>query len=107
MLQKKQRRMFQQKDPLKMSHGVASPRTFQLQVPTQQTKNLPRREQRKFLNCRSLKRQLAHADRVGARYVAIVGDGATTSLKEMDSGEQRELPPADVIPAILRGSRLV
>jgi histidyl-tRNA synthetase len=55
---------------------------------------------------RSLKGQLRHADRLGARYVAIVGEGAEASLKEMDSGEQRELPLGDVIPAILRGSRL-
>jgi histidyl-tRNA synthetase len=55
---------------------------------------------------RSLKGQLKHADRIGARYVAIVGDGTATSLKEMESGEQRELDAGDVIPAILRGSRL-
>jgi histidyl-tRNA synthetase len=54
---------------------------------------------------RSLKRQLAHADRLRARYVAIVGDEGT-SLKEMESGEQRELSSAEVIPTILRGSRL-
>ena len=58
------------------------------------------------LSGRSLKRQLANADRIGARYVAIVGDGPTTSLKEMEPGDQRELPPGDVIPTILRGSRL-
>jgi histidyl-tRNA synthetase len=55
---------------------------------------------------RSLKRQLAQADRIGAEYVAIVGDGPTTSLKEMESGEQHELAAAEVIPTILRGSRL-
>jgi histidyl-tRNA synthetase len=55
---------------------------------------------------RSLKRQLAHADRIGARYVAIVGDETTASLKEMESGDQRDLPTLNVIPAILRGSRL-
>jgi histidyl-tRNA synthetase len=55
---------------------------------------------------RSLKRQLAHADRIAARYVAIVGDADTASLKEMESGEQRELSAGDVIPAILRGTRL-
>jgi histidyl-tRNA synthetase len=54
---------------------------------------------------RALRTQLRHADRIGARYVAIVG-GAETSLKEMESGEQRELAAADVIPTILRGSRL-
>ena len=60
---------------------------------------------------RSLKGQLKHADRLGARYVAIVGDQPspaerTTSLREMQSGEQRELAPTAVIAAILRGSRL-
>ncbi len=53
---------------------------------------------------RSLKGQLKHADRIGARYVAIVGE--ETSLKDMQSGEQRSLSPNDVIPTILRGSRL-
>jgi histidyl-tRNA synthetase len=56
---------------------------------------------------RSLKGQLKHADRIGARYVAIVADGAHASLKNMESGEQRELGPTDVIPVILRGSRLL
>jgi histidyl-tRNA synthetase len=58
---------------------------------------------------RSLKGQLKHADRIGARYVAIVaapGAGATVTLKDMESGEQRELDLAAVIPTILRGSRL-
>jgi histidyl-tRNA synthetase len=55
---------------------------------------------------RSLKGQLKHADRIGARYVAIVGDGTSASLKDMESGEQRDLPATDVIPTILRGSRL-
>jgi histidyl-tRNA synthetase len=55
---------------------------------------------------RSLKGQLKHADRIGARYVAIVGDGLEASLREMEAGSQRELPVGDVIPTILRGSRL-
>jgi histidyl-tRNA synthetase len=55
---------------------------------------------------RSLRRQLAHADRIKARYVAIVGGEDTASLKDMESGEQRELAAGDVIPTILRGSRL-
>jgi histidyl-tRNA synthetase len=58
------------------------------------------------LTGRSLKRQLAHADRIGARYVAIVGDPLSASLKEMESGEQRELSSEQVIPTILRASRL-
>jgi histidyl-tRNA synthetase len=55
---------------------------------------------------RSLKGQLKHADRIGARYVAIVADAEHASLKDMESGDQRELQPNDVIPVILRGSRL-
>jgi histidyl-tRNA synthetase len=58
------------------------------------------------LSRRALRRQLTHADRLGARYVAIQGDGPEASLKEMESGQQRELSPTDVIPTILRGSRL-
>jgi histidyl-tRNA synthetase len=54
---------------------------------------------------RSLRGQLRHADRIGARYVAIVGERAT-SLRNMESGEQHEMSPHDVIPSILRGSRL-
>ncbi len=55
---------------------------------------------------RSLKGQLKHADRIGARYVAIIHDAMRASLKNMESGEQREMAPTAVIPAILRGSRL-
>ncbi len=56
---------------------------------------------------RSLKGQLKHADRLGARYVAIIGDEMRVSLRNMESGEQEELDRAAVIPTILRGSRLV
>ena len=56
---------------------------------------------------RSLKGQLKHADRIGARYVAIIGDDAgRVSLKNMESSEQIEIEPQAVIPTILRGSRL-
>jgi histidyl-tRNA synthetase len=56
---------------------------------------------------RSLKGQLKHADRIGARYVAIIGEDAQqVSFKNMESGEQNEIPAQSVIPAILRGSRL-
>jgi histidyl-tRNA synthetase len=53
---------------------------------------------------RSLKGQLRHADRLGARYAAVIGDPIT--LKEMESGEQQETELEAVIPTILRGSRL-
>jgi len=56
---------------------------------------------------RSLKGQLKHADRIDARYVAIIGDDAErVSFKNMESGEQTEIEPQAVIPTILRGSRL-
>jgi histidyl-tRNA synthetase len=55
---------------------------------------------------RGLKGQLKHADRLGARYVAIIDDQMRISLKDMDAGDQTELEPAAVIPAILRGSRV-
>jgi histidyl-tRNA synthetase len=55
---------------------------------------------------RSLKGQLKQADRVGARYVAIVESTSTASLKDMQSGEQREIDVQNVIPTILRGDRL-
>ena len=58
------------------------------------------------LSGRALRRQLAQADRLGARYVAIVAERDPTALREMDSGEQRELDFASVIPTILRGGRL-
>ncbi|MEA2382042.1 MAG: histidyl-tRNA synthetase [Solirubrobacteraceae bacterium] len=52
---------------------------------------------------RRLKGQLKHADRLGARYVAILGDEGI-SLKDMESGEQEivESPSAAVARA-LRG----
>jgi histidyl-tRNA synthetase len=50
---------------------------------------------------RSRKGQLKHADRIGARYVALVGDEATV-LKDMQAGEQRELPASDVVARVLR-----
>jgi len=55
---------------------------------------------------RSLKGQLKQADRVGARYVALVGDGSPVAFKQMDTGEQTDLDRDAVIPTILRGSRL-
>jgi histidyl-tRNA synthetase len=58
------------------------------------------------LTGRSLKGQLKQADRVRARYVAIVGDESQITLRQMDTGEQRELPSSNVIPTILRASRL-
>ena len=58
------------------------------------------------LTGRSLKSALKHADRIKARYVAIVNDGEQASLKDMGSGEQDELATGAVIAAVLRGGRL-
>ena len=52
---------------------------------------------------RSIKGQLKQADRAGARYVAIVAPD-TTRLRDMDSGEQEDLPsPSAVVNRVLRG----
>jgi len=50
---------------------------------------------------RSRKGQLKQADRLGARYLAIVSEGATM-LKDMQGGEQRDVPGTEVITRILR-----
>jgi histidyl-tRNA synthetase len=50
---------------------------------------------------RSLKGQLKQADRSGARYVAILGDEGT-SLKDMETGEQRTVEP-DTVMHHIRG----
>ncbi|MBS1870825.1 MAG: histidine--tRNA ligase [Actinobacteria bacterium] len=54
---------------------------------------------------RSLKGQLKQADRIGARYVAILGEEGAT-VKEMDSGEQVVVEPGGVIHHVLRGRTL-
>jgi histidyl-tRNA synthetase len=51
---------------------------------------------------RSLKGQLKQADRAGARYVAILGDEGT-SLKDMETGEQKTVDADTVIRDITRG----
>jgi histidyl-tRNA synthetase len=54
------------------------------------------------LAARSLKGQLKAAGRAGARYVAILGDEGT-SLKDMESGEQRVVPADHVIHHLEHG----
>jgi histidyl-tRNA synthetase len=54
------------------------------------------------LGGRSLKGQLKQADRAGARYVAILGDEGT-ALKDMESGEQREVETDTVMHHITHG----
>ncbi len=58
------------------------------------------------LTGRSLKSALKHADRLGARYVAIVNDSQQATLRDMAGGEQQELATGAVVAAILRGKRL-
>jgi len=53
------------------------------------------------LGGRSLKGQLKQADRAGARYVAILGDEGT-SLRDMETGEQREVETSTVMHHITR-----
>jgi histidyl-tRNA synthetase len=54
---------------------------------------------------RSLKGQLKHADRIHARWVAIVGENGVATLKDMESGEQHDTELQNVIPTVLRGHR--
>ena len=54
------------------------------------------------LGGRSLKGQLKQADRAGARFVAILGEEGT-SLKDMESGEQRVVEPDTVMHFIQQG----
>ncbi|HXS47425.1 MAG TPA: histidine--tRNA ligase [Solirubrobacterales bacterium] len=49
---------------------------------------------------RSLKGQLKHADRVGARRVAIFEEDGSVQLRDMESGEQRPVDPTGLIEAI-------
>jgi histidyl-tRNA synthetase len=58
------------------------------------------------LTGRSVKATLRHADRLRARYVAIVDDEEHVTLRDMSSGEQHELTAGATIAAILRGDRL-
>jgi histidyl-tRNA synthetase len=53
---------------------------------------------------RSLKGQLGHANRIGARFVAIVGEGETL-LKDMQDAKQETLETGSVVHAVLRGLR--
>jgi histidyl-tRNA synthetase len=57
------------------------------------------------LGGRSLKGQLKQADRAGARFVAILGEEGT-SLKDMESGEQKTVDPDTVMHHIRGGKAL-
>ena len=49
---------------------------------------------------RSLKGQLKHADRIGARRVLILEADGSAQLRDMRSGEQGAVDPAGLIEAI-------
>ena len=49
-----------------------------------------------------MKGQLKQADRLGARYVAIVDGDGRAVLRDSDSGEQREMEANQVVARILR-----
>jgi histidyl-tRNA synthetase len=51
---------------------------------------------------RSLKKQLSHADAIGARYVAIVSTSGAV-LKDMQQGQQEPIALDAVVHAVLRG----
>ena len=53
---------------------------------------------------RSTKGALKHADRIGARFVALLGDGDGATVRDMEAGEQREVAADQVIPCALRGA---
>ncbi len=53
---------------------------------------------------RALKRQLGHADRLKARYVAILDDPQSV-LKDMQSGRQEDVASDAIVHAVLRGLR--
>ncbi|MGI8920116.1 MAG: hypothetical protein ACR2HD_00350 [Solirubrobacteraceae bacterium] len=50
---------------------------------------------------RSLKGQLKQAGRVGARYVAIVGE-TSSALRDMDTGDQTDVETETIVARILR-----
>jgi len=57
---------------------------------------------------RSLKNQLAHASRLGARYVAIFDasvSGGAVVLRDLQGGSQETVPGETVVHAVLRGLR--
>jgi histidyl-tRNA synthetase len=51
---------------------------------------------------RSRKGQLKHADRLGARYVAMLDDDGGAVLKDMQSGEQHDVRADEVVARVLR-----
>ena len=56
---------------------------------------------------RGLKAQMRYADKVNAKFVAIIGDNeidrGTVALKDMSTGEQREVPMAGLASMLREG----
>ena len=57
------------------------------------------------LAARAIKGQMKQADRFGARYALILADGPKATLRDMGSGEEREIDPARAAEeiALMRG----
>jgi histidyl-tRNA synthetase len=55
------------------------------------------------LGGRAVKGQMKQADRSGARYALIVEGEGRPQLRDMDSGEQREVDPASLVEALSAG----
>jgi histidyl-tRNA synthetase len=53
---------------------------------------------------RGLKGQMRHADRIGARQAVILQDDGSVELRDMESGEQREVAPEGIVEEISRSS---
>ena len=49
---------------------------------------------------RAPKGQMKQADRVGARYALILGEDGKANLRDMDSGEEREVDPATLVETL-------
>jgi histidyl-tRNA synthetase len=49
---------------------------------------------------RAMKGQMKQADRVGARYALILSGDAKATLRDMDSGEEREVDPATLVDTL-------
>jgi histidyl-tRNA synthetase len=53
---------------------------------------------------RSLKGQIRQADRVGARWTLILEEDGSAQLRDMSSGDQRDVDPADAVKELTRES---
>jgi histidyl-tRNA synthetase len=52
---------------------------------------------------RAIKGQMKQADRAGARYALILEGKAQPQLRDMESGEQREISPEELIEELRDG----